>query len=58
MDADDLRIVAAVARIGIVNRAAAELNMVQSNVHLPHSPPGGRARCSTIRQAQPWCRAK
>ena len=32
MDADDLRIVEAVARIGSMNRAAAELNMVQSNV--------------------------
>ena len=32
MDADDLRIVGAVARIGSMNRAAAELNMVQSNV--------------------------
>jgi DNA-binding transcriptional LysR family regulator len=32
MDADDLRIVDAVARIGSMNRAAAELNMVQSNV--------------------------
>jgi DNA-binding transcriptional LysR family regulator len=32
MDADDLRIVAAVARVGSMNRAAAELNMVQSNV--------------------------
>ena len=32
MDADDLRIVEAVARIGSMNRAAAELNMLQSNV--------------------------
>jgi DNA-binding transcriptional LysR family regulator len=32
MDADDLRIVEAVARIGSMNRAASELNMVQSNV--------------------------
>jgi LysR family transcriptional regulator, cell division regulator len=32
MDADDLRIVDAVARIGSMNRAATELNMVQSNV--------------------------
>jgi DNA-binding transcriptional LysR family regulator len=32
MDADDLRIVDAVARIGSMNRAAVELNMVQSNV--------------------------
>ena len=32
MDADDLRIVEAVARIGSMNRAAVELNMVQSNV--------------------------
>ena len=32
MDADDLRIMDAVARIGSMNRAAAELNMVQSNV--------------------------
>src|SRR5580698_3792538 len=32
MDADDLRIVDAVARIGSMNKAAAELNMVQSNV--------------------------
>src|ERR1700761_1647615 len=32
MDADDLRIVDAVARSGSMNRAAAELNMVQSNV--------------------------
>jgi len=32
MDADDLRIVDAVARVGSMNRAAAELNMVQSNV--------------------------
>ena len=32
MDADDLRIVDAVARAGSMNRAAAELNMVQSNV--------------------------
>jgi LysR family transcriptional regulator, cell division regulator len=32
MDADDLRIVEAVARVGSMNRAAAELNMVQSNV--------------------------
>ena len=32
MDADDLRIVEAVARIGSMNRAAIELNMVQSNV--------------------------
>jgi LysR family transcriptional regulator, cell division regulator len=32
LDADDLRIVEAVARIGSMNRAAAELNMVQSNV--------------------------
>jgi LysR family transcriptional regulator, cell division regulator len=32
MDMDDLRIVDAVARSGSMNRAAAELNMVQSNV--------------------------
>jgi DNA-binding transcriptional LysR family regulator len=32
MDADDLRIVDAVARAGSMNRAATELNMVQSNV--------------------------
>src|SRR6201996_979807 len=32
MDADDLRIVDAVARAGSMNRAAAGLNMVQSNV--------------------------
>ena len=32
MDADDLRIVEAVARAGSMNRAAAQLNMVQSNV--------------------------
>ena len=32
MDADDLRIVDAVAKNGSMNRAAAELNMVQSNV--------------------------
>jgi LysR family transcriptional regulator, cell division regulator len=32
MDIDDLRIVDAVARSGSMNRAAAELNMVQSNV--------------------------
>ena len=32
MDADDLRIVDAVARNGSMNKAAAELNMVQSNV--------------------------
>jgi DNA-binding transcriptional LysR family regulator len=32
VDADDLRIVEAVARNGSMNRAAAELNMVQSNV--------------------------
>jgi DNA-binding transcriptional LysR family regulator len=32
MDADDLRIVEAVARVGSMNRAAAQLNMVQSNV--------------------------
>jgi LysR family transcriptional regulator, cell division regulator len=32
MDADDFRIVEAVARNGSMNRAAAELNMVQSNV--------------------------
>ena len=32
MDADDLRVVDAVARAGSMNRAAAELNMVQSNV--------------------------
>ena len=32
MDADDLRIVDAVARAGSMNRAAAVLNMVQSNV--------------------------
>ena len=32
MDADDLRIVDAVARNGSMSRAAAELNMVQSNV--------------------------
>ena len=32
MDADDLRIVDAVARAGSMNKAAAELNMVQSNV--------------------------
>jgi DNA-binding transcriptional LysR family regulator len=32
MDADDLRIVDAVARIGSMNRAATELHMVQSNV--------------------------
>lgn len=32
MDADDLRIVDAVSRMGSMNKAAAELNMVQSNV--------------------------
>jgi len=32
MDADDLRIVDAVAKAGSMNRAATELNMVQSNV--------------------------
>src|ERR1700741_2976278 len=32
MDGDDLRVVEAVARNGSMNRAAAELNMVQSNV--------------------------
>src|SRR3954454_22362350 len=32
MDADDLRVFEAVARLGSMNRAAAELNTVQSNV--------------------------
>jgi len=32
VDADDLRVFEAVARLGGMNRAAAELNTVQSNV--------------------------
>jgi hypothetical protein len=38
MDANDLRIVDAVARAGSMNKAAAELNMVQSNCHRSNSP--------------------
>jgi len=42
MDAADLRVFEAVARLGGMNRAAAELNTVQSNERdRPHPPARG-----------------
>ena len=55
MDARDLRVFEAVARLGGMNRAAAELNTVQSNVTARIQALEAEVGCHAVRTPQPWC---